>query len=247
MRITRSFRLPRIWSNDHLRRIAPLFEGEAVNVSAWDDMDKQGGDYRSYFSRASAYSITNFGGIRGAEVTWDFFETLGVEPILGRRPALSDVAGAGTPNMTSEAEVTVVLVSEAFWVETLGADPGVIGTTLDLNDRIRTIIGVVGNEVALPEEETSVWIPFEVEGTAMNVGQFRWNMVGRLTGGMEPNELAARLAPLAARLPELYSDSPSYVAFMVDGQYRPVVKPLQEELVGDLQHADRRIEPHDPI
>jgi hypothetical protein len=48
-----------------LRQIAPLFEGDALNVSGWLDEDKEGGLYQDYFSKARSYSITNYGGFRG--------------------------------------------------------------------------------------------------------------------------------------------------------------------------------------
>ncbi len=65
MSVERKFRLPRIWSNDELRKLAPLFTGKIVNVSGWKDMDKEGKHYRDYFSGASSYHITNYGGFRG--------------------------------------------------------------------------------------------------------------------------------------------------------------------------------------
>ena len=59
-------RNPRHWSNDELRRFAPLFTGTVINVSGWQDMDKQGGRYRDYFTSASDYAISNYSGPRGA-------------------------------------------------------------------------------------------------------------------------------------------------------------------------------------
>ena len=47
-----AFSIPRRWSNTELRRFAHLFGGPAVNVSAWQDRDKEGGFYRQYFSAA---------------------------------------------------------------------------------------------------------------------------------------------------------------------------------------------------
>jgi hypothetical protein len=61
----RKFRVPRIWSNDILRQIAPVFQGSVINVSGWRDEDKQGGHYRDYFTSAASYSISNMGGYRG--------------------------------------------------------------------------------------------------------------------------------------------------------------------------------------
>ena len=54
------FSVPRYWSNEELRKVAHLFEGDIVNVSGWKDEDKEGGFYKDYFSSKSPYSITNF-------------------------------------------------------------------------------------------------------------------------------------------------------------------------------------------
>ena len=54
------YRLPRIWSNDELKKFAHLYTGHVINVSAWQDMDKQGSFYRSYFRNAASYTISNF-------------------------------------------------------------------------------------------------------------------------------------------------------------------------------------------
>lgn len=61
----RRFRAPRVWSNGVLRDIAPLFDGDVINVSGWRDDDKEGGKYRSYFTNARSYALTNYGGFRG--------------------------------------------------------------------------------------------------------------------------------------------------------------------------------------
>ena len=45
--------------------LAPFFTGDIVNVSAWDDRDKQERHYKDYFINANSYSYTNYGGYRG--------------------------------------------------------------------------------------------------------------------------------------------------------------------------------------
>lgn len=62
----RRYRIPRMWSNQELRRIAPIFTGSVINVSAWRDEDKEGNKYRDYFVNASSYIISNYEGNRGA-------------------------------------------------------------------------------------------------------------------------------------------------------------------------------------
>jgi hypothetical protein len=58
---------PREWSNRELARIGGQFDGAVINVSGWRDEDQRGGHYRDYFSRASAYAVSNFKGTRGME------------------------------------------------------------------------------------------------------------------------------------------------------------------------------------
>jgi hypothetical protein len=57
---------PRRWSNTEMRRWGPLFQGEVINVSGWDDRDKEGGYYSDYFPNKSSYVISNIGGARAA-------------------------------------------------------------------------------------------------------------------------------------------------------------------------------------
>jgi len=61
----RRFRAARLWSNEEIRRLAPLFDGDVVNVSGWDDRDKAGSTYQTYFTAAKSYSITNYQGESG--------------------------------------------------------------------------------------------------------------------------------------------------------------------------------------
>ena len=65
MMTDRRFRLARLWSNDELRKVAPLFSGRIVNVSAWKDEDKAGGTYERYFTGATSYHRTNYKEGRG--------------------------------------------------------------------------------------------------------------------------------------------------------------------------------------
>lgn len=50
----------RTWSNVELKKFSDLFEGDVVNVSGWEDKDKDGGFYKDYFPKATSYTITNY-------------------------------------------------------------------------------------------------------------------------------------------------------------------------------------------
>jgi len=68
-KIDRKFRLARIWSNDELKKFAHLFEGKVINVSAGENIDKQGSTYDQYFKNGSEFWLSNYspGSFRGYE------------------------------------------------------------------------------------------------------------------------------------------------------------------------------------
>ena len=78
----KKFRIPRIWSNSELKKIAKHFKGDIIDVSAWNDKDKEGSTYRDYFVNASSYTISNYKaesrGLQGidGEIFLDLTKTL---------------------------------------------------------------------------------------------------------------------------------------------------------------------------
>ena len=56
----KKFRITRIWSNRELKKYAHLFSGDVINVSAWQDRDKQGLHYKDYFVNANNYYLSNY-------------------------------------------------------------------------------------------------------------------------------------------------------------------------------------------
>lgn len=58
---------PRNWSNAELRRFAPAYDGEVINVSGWRDEDQEAGHYKDYFSRAQSYAVSNYRGERASD------------------------------------------------------------------------------------------------------------------------------------------------------------------------------------
>lgn len=58
--VDKKFRKPRVWSNDELKKFARLFEGKIINISGWQDKDKDGAEYKNYFPNKSEYWISNY-------------------------------------------------------------------------------------------------------------------------------------------------------------------------------------------
>ncbi|MDE3136222.1 MAG: ABC transporter permease [Acidobacteriota bacterium] len=140
------------------------------------------------FSGISAYAGDDFAmtgrgeprQIAAMRVTWNFFNTLGVQPALGRNFLPGEGQRAGN---------RVVILSHNFWLGEFAGAPGVLGRHLMLDSVSYTIIGVLpadfsfapaGNDVAL-------WIPREFE---LNIAT-----PAHIAAGMGYLEAVARLAP----------------------------------------------------
>ena len=59
--LNKSLVQPRQFSNVILRHYAPAFTGDVINVSGWRDEDQAGFLYRSYFTAATSYVVSNSG------------------------------------------------------------------------------------------------------------------------------------------------------------------------------------------
>jgi predicted permease len=94
--------------------------------------------------------------LSGALVSADLFPTLGVQAALGRIFAAGDDLEKATP--------TVVL-SDGLWRAAFGADPGVLGRKVTLNDQSYQVIGVMPPGFAFPRRDAEFWIPLVFEAS----------------------------------------------------------------------------------
>ncbi len=86
----------------------------------------------------------------GAYVTEDFFKVLGIAPIIGRDfTAADNTAGAEK----------VTLISHLLWRRDFASNPNIVGTSVRLNGKSATIIGVMPPGFAFPQNE-ELWVPF---------------------------------------------------------------------------------------
>ncbi|HKP29057.1 MAG TPA: ABC transporter permease [Gemmatimonadales bacterium] len=99
--------------------------------------------------------------LNGAKVSAGFFEALGVAPFLGRTFSREDDRDGAQP---------VAILSHAVWRTRFGAEPGVIGNQVKLNDVSYTVVGVMPPGFAFPRGgefsaafrfavRTDVWTP----------------------------------------------------------------------------------------
>ncbi len=120
--------------------------------------------------------------VNAARFTAGVFPTLGVRPILGRV-------------FTQEEEDThqpLAVISYALWVNRYQNDPHVLGTSIVLDRKIYSIIGVMPRSFAFPPEDgrldqSQLWIPMSLtadELSDQHAGFWGYQMVARLKDGV---------------------------------------------------------------
>ena len=161
--------------------------------------------------------------VAGDEVTGDYFDLLGVQPEAGRFFHAADEHG--------ENSAPYVVLSHALWTRAFHGDPGILGTTVEMNKHPFTVIGVA--PVPFHGTERFVfpdyWIPMvnqeQVDGgdslhsrTSISV-----TVIGRLKPGITPQRATDNLNAIVAQLAKEYPDTD-------DGQPLRLIHP---GLIGD--------------
>lgn len=122
--------------------------------------------------------------VSGAVTSGNYFHTLGVRPVLGRAYHSGDAAE--------------IVISHHLWTSRFGADPSVVGSTVTLDGKPMTIVGVapVGFKGAT-FMAAEVWKPVSARGE-----QTAWMVpVGRLRAGVSLRQATAVVDALAKRIP----------------------------------------------
>ncbi|NQZ09512.1 MAG: ABC transporter permease [Algicola sp.] len=157
-------------------------------------------------------------------VSWNYFSILGIQPILGR------VFAEGEDDIGAEP---LIILSNGFWLEQLNGDQDVIGLSLEMNNKVHKVIGVLPPIPAFPDDN-DIWVsaascPFRVMDTVVNNRSMAMVKVyGKLKEGVsleegtkDVNNIAGQLA---AQYPDAYPEDKGYSANLVS---------LKEEMVGD--------------
>jgi predicted permease len=134
-------------------------------------------------------------------VTSNFFDELGAAPAHGRMLSVNDGRTDAPP---------VVVLGHGFWVSHFGANPSVVGTSVRLNGRAVTIVGVAAREsTGLAVETPALWAAIEHHGDIVHGSQILTDfsgqnggvtMFGRLGPGSSPRAAEDELTRLAAEL-----------------------------------------------
>src|SRR5207247_485140 len=136
--------------------------------------------------------------LRGVRASAPFFDILGVKPAFGRTFA---------PDEDQPGKEQVVVLSHRIWESRFGADPGVIGRKIHLDNKPYSVIGVIAANSALDRRWEEIWTPLAFEPRDMT-RNFHWMMSwARLKPGVSLEQARAEMKSIAARIERDYPDS----------------------------------------
>ena len=217
-------------------RLLMLYERSSVgnfpyNVVAggiYDAWNKQNKTFSSLaLVQSSGAALSTSGGglpeqLKSANVTWNLFPTLGVQPALGR--------GFTAADDSPSAPGTVVL-SWSLWQRRFAGDRGILNRTIDLDAKPYTVIGVMPAWFEFPDSRTQLWAPVYHEMpenmmTVLDMHTFR--VVGRLKPGATAAQATANLTVITRQIHNAHLDDP-FVNAAANS------RPLLEHMVGDIR------------
>ena len=190
--------------------------------------------YAAYRDRAGVFtelgassdwlgSLTGAGepeSIIGYRFSGNFFGILGVPARLGRTLGPEDARpGHGH----------VVVLADSLWRRRFGADPGVIGRAITLDDESYTVVGVMPPGFAHPAR-TEMWTPLVLEGAPATNNRSRFvRMVGRLKPGVKIEQASSAVAGVAAALAGADTEN--------QGGWSAAATPIASRYTGDIKPA----------
>lgn len=234
--------------NAVLLKPLPYPEAERL-VSLWhaapgigfDKLSQSSGTYLLYLQRSRSFD--NIALYRSAQVnvigdgtperlwagviTPSLFPVLRVKPSSGRAFLAEDGRPGAAP---------VVLLSERLWRRRFAADPQVVGRQVRINGVPRAIIGVMPAEFGFPRPEAELWLPLEVDPAQPRLGDFNALGLARLRPGITSAAAETELNRLLASLAQAFPGDEA-AAGLLQGGFRASVRPLREDLVGDVSQA----------
>ena len=108
-----------------------------------------------------------------SRVTSEFFRAIGVGPAIGRQ---------FTAEEDSPGKNTVVILSHGTWQTRFGANPSILGTTMEIDGQIVRVVGVMPPGFAFPRPDVGAWLPMGLDPNR-RFGFFN-SGIGRLKPGV---------------------------------------------------------------
>jgi putative ABC transport system permease protein len=156
--------------------------------------------------------------VRATPVSREFFEVIGVRPVLGSVFAAEHDRAGGPP---------AVILTHGLWTRRFGADPSIVGAAILLGGRSHVVIGIMPAGFA-GLEPSDVFVPLQPSLTGPG-GGFNYAVAGRLRPGAT---VAAANAEAEAAWRAFATEFPTAI---LRSELPSGFTPLQAQLASDVR------------
>jgi putative ABC transport system permease protein len=191
-------------------RVVTLHSTHRLQPEDWGDSDLSYWDFVDVKLQSQSFdNVAGFVGrnftvtsesdaerLLGLSVTPEMFPMLGIDPILGRHFTAEE---ATPPGLES-----VVILTHGLWQRRFGGDPGIIGRAVIINDRARTVIGVMPVGFKFPER-SELFMPLRLDETSR--ANRNVSVVAVLKAGTTIAQAQSDVDAIARRLEGAYPSS----------------------------------------
>ncbi|HEV7890219.1 MAG TPA: ABC transporter permease [Pyrinomonadaceae bacterium] len=214
-------RLVMVWE-DATKSGYPRDTPAAANYIDWRDQNQV---FEGMVALADqSFNLTGMGDperLEGKRASANLFNILGVEPLLGRGFLPEDDRPGGG---------RVAVLSHGLWQRRFGADPKVVGRSLELNGQSYEVVGVMPPGFQFLSPEYELWVPIGfTQQEAASRGRHYLQVVARLKPGVSVERAQAEMSTIATRLQQQYPEQ--------NADLGAAVVPLHEQVVGDIKPA----------
>jgi predicted permease len=179
--------------------------------------------------RPGTSSVTGFAQpeeVKAANMTNGVLEALSVPPLLGRWLSAADQDPKNANN---------IMLSYGYWQRRFGGDRSVIGRSIMVDSRQRTIIGVMPRGFRIVDQEVDIFTPMGLDPHNQPLAGFAFQGIGRLKPGVAIAGADADVARLIPVWMDSWTNGPGtnphwYKVWRIT----PAFRPLKQEVVGDV-------------
>jgi predicted permease len=164
--------------------------------------------------------------VHAANMTDGVLETLEVPPMLGRLLSVADQDPRNANN---------IMLSYGYWQRRFGGDRSVIGRSIMVDARQRTIIGVMPRGFRLVDLDFDILTPMGLDPHNEPLAGFAFQGIGRLKPGVTIAQADGDVARLIKVWMDSWTNGPGTNPHWYE-QWRitPAFRPLKQEIVGDV-------------
>jgi predicted permease len=173
--------------------------------------------------------------VRAIGISDGLLQAFNVPPAAGRWLVAGDHVGATRPPPSVYHVYTTVMLSYGYWQRRFGGDASVVGRTLTVDGRPKTIVGVMPRGFTIVNADTELIFPLAFDASRFTLAGFNYQGVARLRPGVTIAQANADLATLLPLWMRSWSDGPGTTPRIYETwNISPDVRPLKAEVIGGV-------------